>query len=332
MRQGGNAQIRRFFKKLEIDQLPIQLLYCTKAADHYREKLKERVDAIMSGQMKSEKRIVKKKPFATSSGSFDAHDGSPNHSMKPDQVYQVAFQEGPMGMTLTKNSREQASVSRLLPDGQALKAGVATGDFVVGVAGKTMENYDEIMHMIPLMPRPLTISFARIQHKKSSPKKTSSSPQSSPSSSLPPPPSSSSASSTHFSPRQSPRQSPRSSKKALPSFPESASESVEESPDPQPELSNGNLDTSNIEEEDNEDTDEQTEQELNQSIELPPEDESNSKEEPEDPFQVRTCSNSILCCWFLMFVYVCVAVAWQCRESLPSGRRQMEDRSHTSHS
>ena len=287
MRQGGNAQIRRFFKKLEIDQSPIQLLYCTKAADHYREKLKERVDAIMSGQMKSEKRVVKKKFFATSSGSFDGHDGgSPNQGLKPDQVYQVAFQEGPMGMTLTKNSREQASVSRLLPEGQALKAGVATGDFVVGVAGKTMENYDEIMHMIPLMPRPLSISFARLQSKKSSPKKTSSSPQqSSPSNSLPAPPSSSSSASTpHFSPRTS----PRATKKTLPSFPEAASESIQTSSETQDEPSSGDVDTSNIEEDDDDDEEdgeeetEQTEQQLNRSIELPDE---NSKE-PEDPFQV----------------------------------------------
>ena len=48
MRQGGNGQIRDFFRKLDIENTPIVTLYSTKGATHYREKLKERVDKIMS--------------------------------------------------------------------------------------------------------------------------------------------------------------------------------------------------------------------------------------------------------------------------------------------
>lgn len=161
MRQGGNGQIRRFFKKLEIDNSPIHLLYCTKGAEHYREKLKERVEKIMSGEIKSEKRLVKKKSFA------EEKILSSSATFVDIPTFDVPFGEGPLGLTLTKDFKERACVSKLVPAGPAQLAGVLVGDFVVGVAGKKLTNFDEIMHMIPCMGRPLVLQFARISSAKS---------------------------------------------------------------------------------------------------------------------------------------------------------------------
>eukprot|EP01034_Spumella_vulgaris_P038904 gene38904-48039_t len=66
-----------------------------------------------------------------------------------------------MGMTLTKDYRDMAVVSKLMPGGPAQCSGVRVGDYIAGVSGKAMVNYDEIMHMIPCMNRPLTIRFNR---------------------------------------------------------------------------------------------------------------------------------------------------------------------------
>lgn len=161
MKQGGNSQIRRFFKKLEIENSPLQTLYCTKAAEHYREKLRERVDKILAGEIVSEKRSKSEK-------SKIQHPASPPLPLPPSKnitanVIHARFNAGPMGMTLTKDFRDQAYVSKLLPGGQAQQQGIKLGDIVIAVAGKTMASYDEIMHMIPLMPRPLELNLTRVE-------------------------------------------------------------------------------------------------------------------------------------------------------------------------
>ena len=46
MRQGGNGQIREFYQKLQIENSPITILYSTKGANHYRDRLKERSDKV----------------------------------------------------------------------------------------------------------------------------------------------------------------------------------------------------------------------------------------------------------------------------------------------
>lgn len=46
MRQGGNGQIREFYQKLQIENSPITILYSTKGASHYRDRLKERSEKV----------------------------------------------------------------------------------------------------------------------------------------------------------------------------------------------------------------------------------------------------------------------------------------------
>jgi hypothetical protein len=125
MRQGGNQQIRRFFQKIEIENSPILTLYCTKGASHYRERLRERVDKIMSGEIKSEKRIVHNspKPLILTSTSLKTNSSNEMHSQNSLNMstrienFRIMFADGPMGMTLTKDSKEMALVSKLIPGG-----------------------------------------------------------------------------------------------------------------------------------------------------------------------------------------------------------------------
>lgn len=126
MRQGGNQQIRRFFQKIEIENSPVQTLYCTKGASHYRERLRERVEKIMSGEIKSEKRVIfsPKKPLpnqlpknslnSIENGQMITTKGSSNTKT---ETFRIMFADGPMGMTLTKDSKDMALVSKLIPGG-----------------------------------------------------------------------------------------------------------------------------------------------------------------------------------------------------------------------
>jgi hypothetical protein len=170
MRQGGNAQLRDFFQKLQIDNSTVEVLYTTKAATHYREKLKERVDLVLSGAVSAEIPAHKKN---TSNSTSDSHSGSvgtlsanntstsATSSNENIEYITVTFTTTSLGLTLTKDYRNHAAVTRLVPGGAANVEGVQVGDVVCGVAGKGIIDYDEIMHMIPYMSRPLEIKFKR---------------------------------------------------------------------------------------------------------------------------------------------------------------------------
>ncbi len=161
MRQGGNDQIRDFFRKLEIHNSPIATLYSTKGASHYREKLKERVDKIMKGEIPSLRNNTK--PFTPTikeiSSTIKTVSGNKKEKI---ENFTATFAEGPMGMTITKDFKGAAVISKLVPGGQGNIAGILVGDCIVGVAGKILSDYDEIMHMIPCMKRPVQLTFTRV--------------------------------------------------------------------------------------------------------------------------------------------------------------------------
>lgn len=164
MRQGGNEQIKRFFRKLEIENSPIQALYCSKGANHYRERLKEKVGKIMSGEIKSESRILSRsnQHRNTKSQSAIADMMSSESRRRPSvYFYNVSFADGPMGMTISKDFGGRALVSKLITGGAAECCGVRVGDHISGIAKKRVDDYDEIMHMIPCMSRPILIQFSR---------------------------------------------------------------------------------------------------------------------------------------------------------------------------
>ena len=176
IRQGGNEQIKRFFRKLEIENYPLQTLYCSKGANHYREKLKEKVHKIMSGEIKSEPRHVRThhpshRNAKSQSSLSELMRNNPNSTLNKQQqhkpsieIYSVSFQDGPMGMTISKDFNSRALVSKLVPNGPAELSGVSVGDHITGIAKKRIEIYDEIMHMIPCMNRPILVQFTRQIH------------------------------------------------------------------------------------------------------------------------------------------------------------------------
>lgn len=167
MVQGGNGQIKRFFQKVSILNTPIQSLYTHRAAAHYREKLKEKVEKILAGNLPNDRRQPK----------FSASEKIPSILKPPlllegqDFYYDASFGEGTMGMTLTKH-RNRAIVSKLLTHGVAIGHGVLVGDYVIGVMGKSMDDYDQIMQAIMESGRPVRISFLRY-NKNNSPNKKS---------------------------------------------------------------------------------------------------------------------------------------------------------------
>jgi uncharacterized protein (DUF697 family) len=164
MVQGGNGQIKRFFQKLGLENVPIQTLYTTKGAAHYREKLKERVQRILSGEITNAERRTSK-TFAPVDNTPPIDTKKPDIASSLDEYYDASFGEGTMGMTLTKH-RNRAIVSKTVSGGLAQSNGVKVGDYVIGVSGKSLEAYDDIMHSITHGIRPIVINFARY-HKNS---------------------------------------------------------------------------------------------------------------------------------------------------------------------
>ena len=137
MRQGGNEQIKRFFRKLEIENSPVKTLYCSKGANHYRERLKEKVGKIMSGELKSESRVIPHSSRHRNTRSQSAiaelmlngarsEPGSLNGDKRKSsfEQYHVSFGDGPMGMTISKDFGGRALVSKLVTGGPAERSGV----------------------------------------------------------------------------------------------------------------------------------------------------------------------------------------------------------------
>jgi len=168
MRQGGNTQIRDFFKRLQIENSPITTLYSTKGATHYRSKLKERVQKVLSGEISSDRKnqmntTTYATPTKTPTKTKEIANKIDNKKVKESIITQhIVFGPGSMGMTITKDYKGGAVVSKLVPQGAAQEKGVKLGDAVIGVAGKALQDFDEIMHMIPCMIRPLQLTFARV--------------------------------------------------------------------------------------------------------------------------------------------------------------------------
>ena len=77
-------------------------------------------------------------------------------------IYTVPFQKGPMGMKLASNANGLGcSVSLVVPDSQAAKAGVAKGHKLIKVAGVPCRNSTQAMELLKTKPRPVSVVFAK---------------------------------------------------------------------------------------------------------------------------------------------------------------------------
>jgi hypothetical protein len=123
----------------------------------------------MSGEIKSERRVMTSKHQSIKHRSTRSHSAisdlvNSEHGSKlypTIEVYEVTFGPGTMGMTLSKDFSGRGLVSKLVPGGPAAENGVGIGDHITGIARKRVDDYEEIMHMIPCMHRPLVIQFSR---------------------------------------------------------------------------------------------------------------------------------------------------------------------------
>lgn len=149
MKLGGNSRFHEQLGKSGIGgDISIAALYLSVEAESYRSRLKnavanstiEIIEDLLGGTSLS--------PYRYNSKHYGTH-------------LDVTFMEGPMGMSISKDHNGRACVSRLVSNGGAETKGVRVGDVVEMVGGKRMGGYDQIMRMIPMLPRPLSIVFFR---------------------------------------------------------------------------------------------------------------------------------------------------------------------------
>lgn len=165
MRQGGNGQIKRYFRKMEIDQSTIYTLYASKVSDHYRQLLKERVGKVLSGEILATRRLTRK---VDRSASDTALRRASEDNYYRDRVgssleaHDVVFSTGPMGMTIANDHMHRAVVSKVVIDGPADHAGVLVGDCITSIDGISTEDYEHVMQLIINGPRPISLRFSRL--------------------------------------------------------------------------------------------------------------------------------------------------------------------------
>ena len=161
MHQGGNRQFRLFLESLGIHHPSIEVLYHSKAATLYRMKLRKQVESTLAGAPVGVT-IAQSLELNHRIPVESRHDMTP-HNKPAVSRYSVLFPAGPMGMTVTKDPSDgRAYISRVGESSAAQERGVEVGDFVDGVAGKYISDFDIVMHMIPLMPRPVQLIFSRV--------------------------------------------------------------------------------------------------------------------------------------------------------------------------
>lgn len=66
----------------------------------------------------------------------------------------------PLGFSLTKTNGGFAEVSRVTPGGAAERANVLVGSFVVGLNDRNTSAFDEVVHLVRTLSKPIRFQFA----------------------------------------------------------------------------------------------------------------------------------------------------------------------------
>jgi hypothetical protein len=149
MKHGGNSRFHEQLGKAGFGgNTAISALYLSTEAEAYRSHLKDIVANSTLANIEDTLNMTSLSSYSVSSKRHGTH-------------LDVTFIDGPMGMSISKDHNGRAFVSRLVSNGAAETKGVQVGDVIEVVAGKRMGGYDQIMHMIPMMPRPLILMFFR---------------------------------------------------------------------------------------------------------------------------------------------------------------------------
>ena len=157
LRQGGNQSIRDYFTLMGVNKEKVSIveLYRSEAALHYRERLRERVDHILSQAVRT--------PSKTPNSFREFHRvHSGLKRMKSSELISVIFDESLLGFRLSKRHNNSAVVSRVTSGGSAEKNGVMVGDAVWGVGDQVIDDYDTLLRLVTEnTARPLRIYFYR---------------------------------------------------------------------------------------------------------------------------------------------------------------------------
>ena len=78
----------------------------------------------------------------------------------PDGILEALFQQGPLGMQLTKGQDGEAVVAEIVASGQGEALGVSTGDVLTAVEGRSC-GYEEALEYLELVLRPARLTFQR---------------------------------------------------------------------------------------------------------------------------------------------------------------------------
>jgi predicted metalloprotease with PDZ domain len=163
LRQGGNKKMREYFKQTHADadfeNLSIVDLYESEAAQHYRERLRERVRHILSQSSVTLTSVPNELFEYKRKKSVDSSADSCEE--KTHEFHSVVFTADKLGMRLSKRQHNAAVVSHLTPGGFAQQSGVRIGDYVWGVGDQISDDYDDLVRTITASRRPLTVFFYR---------------------------------------------------------------------------------------------------------------------------------------------------------------------------
>jgi hypothetical protein len=73
--------------------------------------------------------------------------------------YEIEFGQGSLGFSVTKNPASRSVVTRVVPDGQAGRSGARVGDVLVGIDGRHIYDYDDMMLVLSRASRPMRLIF-----------------------------------------------------------------------------------------------------------------------------------------------------------------------------
>lgn len=187
MRLGSNFQMQEFFRRQRISNTDIRVRYQSKAAGVYRSTLAEAVEKGWESDWEQRRGRNGKRPArrtrlasATLASPPRRHSASAlgagaNHSRRQppasgrgkgqeltERGTVVVRVEGrsSIGISVQKDLvTGKARVCRVAPGGPAHQADVQAGDDLVGVGGRLVDDYDDLMALLPNMGRPLLLVF-----------------------------------------------------------------------------------------------------------------------------------------------------------------------------
>lgn len=187
---GGNRQLFSFFKRQQIENSDVEVLYKTKQAAYYRDQLAAQVEQTLAKRRQEKERSQEKhqRSHAHDEEEKRAAPDERRTSLVPKLVahdFDVEIATESLGASLTRalpppgvtplkprgGNGSWALVTRVRSGGVASRAGVEVGDYVVAMNGRSVADYDEFVSLFPRCPRPLRLTVRRFRSTSREPEK-----------------------------------------------------------------------------------------------------------------------------------------------------------------